>query len=429
MHVKGTWKDDVLVLKNHKVRAWEGGNAVWRAPESRLVHAGWGNDYIVQDAAVPETIFGEGGRDDISLGAGDHGFGGLENDFFRVQSDRVARVFGQEGYDVLRVELPGADISRTQIDSIEKLEARSVRVAIDQISDFQAISSYGGSRTVRISTMDMFGDFPDRETLRFASDWSGTIEMTSSSILNLALAAGRSHRFSLDNHSATPGGAGEGSVIQAGRGAVDLLGGAGADRFTGSNMHDRLFGGAGSDLLRGKGGNDRLVGGHGNDRIHGDPGEDTLIGGLGADRLFGGDQNDILDGGHGADTLVGGLGDDVFRFTRRSDSPFSMNPHAWDGDTIAADGRTRAFEGAGRYGGDVIDLSAIDANTTLRGDQAFTFTGSRSQGPGSVWVQEGWGGDSIVYVQASSHDEPAMMIRIADGGIAASLYFSGDFIL
>lgn len=429
MYVNGTWKDDTLVLKNFKVRSWQDGHAVWRAPESRLVRADWGNDRIVQDSAVPETIFGEGGCDDISLGAGDHGYGGLENDFFRIQSSKVARVYGQEGYDVMRVERVGADLSRTQIDSVEKLEAKSVRVAIDQISEFQAISSYGDSRLVRIATMDMYGDFPDKETLRFATDWSGTIAMTSSSVLNLALVAGRSHRFVFDNSDAAPGGAGEGSTIRAGQGAVDLTGGAGADHFQGSKMNDRMVGGAGNDLLRGGGYNDRLSGGLGNDRIHGDPGEDTLAGGAGSDRLYGGDQNDVLVGGRDADTLVGGLGDDSFRFTSFADSSFSKNPYAWTGDTISAGDKARAFEGVGRYGGDMIDLSALDANPHARGDQAFNFTGSHSRGPGSVWVQDGAHGDSIVYVQAGSYDEPAMMIRIADGGIAASLYFQGDFIL
>ncbi|TDR94850.1 M10 family metallopeptidase [Enterovirga rhinocerotis] len=64
----------------------------------------------------------------------------------------------------------------------------------------------------------------------------------------------------------------------------NLIGGAGADRLTGSDAWNEISGGDGADLIAGRGGNDTLIGGAGND---------TLDGGTGADAMFGGAGNDI----------------------------------------------------------------------------------------------------------------------------------------
>jgi hypothetical protein len=74
------------------------------------------------------------------------------------------------------------------------------------------------------------------------------------------------------------------------------------------------------------------------------------------DLLNGGAEHDELTGGAGADTLVGGAGSDKFIFLATGDS------------TAAATDIIRDFHHADH---DVIDLSAIDANTLVDGDQAF----------------------------------------------------------
>jgi Ca2+-binding RTX toxin-like protein len=102
---------------------------------------------------------------------------------------------------------------------------------------------------------------------------------------------------------------------------------------------------------------------------------DTLTGGAAGDKLDGGAGNDNLNGGKGSDRFVGGAGadiltggddqaEDVFVYQTVSDS----SPRSKD--TIAD------F----RPGIDVIDLSAIDADTrsSAPGDQAFTFIGSNA---------------------------------------------------
>lgn len=93
------------------------------------------------------------------------------------------------------------------------------------------------------------------------------------------------------------------------------------------------------------GGNDLLTGTDANDKLSGLGGDDTLI------------------GGHGADTLTGGKGADIFKFMIRVDS----GPTAINRDIV---GDFKHIEG------DVIDLSAIDANATLPGKQSFTFIGT-----------------------------------------------------
>ena len=90
-----------------------------------------------------------------------------------------------------------------------------------------------------------------------------------------------------------------------------------------------------------------------------------LDGGLGDDRLAGGAGNDMLTGGRGGDTLTGGLGADKFLF--KSVSHLSASPGG--SDTILD------FSIAE---GDRIDLTAIDASTKARGDQAFHLIGTKA---------------------------------------------------
>jgi len=78
--------------------------------------------------------------------------------------------------------------------------------------------------------------------------------------------------------------------------------------------------------------------------------------------LSGGAGNDKLVGSAGTDTFLGGAGADRFQFNLVSDSV--VGPKA---DKIADFSHAQ---------GDKIDLSAIDANTVLAGNQAFSFIGT-----------------------------------------------------
>jgi len=110
-------------------------------------------------------------------------------------------------------------------------------------------------------------------------------------------------------------------------------------------------------------GNDTLTGTASNDRLSGLAGNDTLDGALGNDVLNGGVGNDVLIGGAGKDKLTGGKGADTFKFASSNESTF------WSMDTITD------FKHAQ---GDKIDLSAIDSNANVAGDQGFTLVSAFS---------------------------------------------------
>jgi Ca2+-binding RTX toxin-like protein len=119
-------------------------------------------------------------------------------------------------------------------------------------------------------------------------------------------------------------------------------------------------------------------------------GQLRLFGGAAADSLTGGGQSDLLFGNLGADNLTGGGGADVFRYQSATES------------TAAALDQIRDFAS----GTDKIDLTRIDASTTVDGDQAFSWIGSnafsgqagqlRAYQDGGSWFVEGdVNGDSM----------------------------------
>ena len=130
------------------------------------------------------------------------------------------------------------------------------------------------------------------------------------------------------------------------------LTGAGAINGTGNDDANVITGNGGKNILSGLGGNDTLIGGVGND---------TLNGGEGNDSIDGGDGNDSITGGAGADTVSGGIGADRFVFA------FADVASGATHDSIADFTHADA---------DKIDLSAIDANAGVAGDQAFAFIGA-----------------------------------------------------
>lgn len=116
-----------------------------------------------------------------------------------------------------------------------------------------------------------------------------------------------------------------------------------------------------ANILSGSRGNNTLDGLDGDDKLFGMIGNDILLGGEGNDRLVGGLGDDELRGGLGFDTLSGGKGADKFILTSSSESSTGDDRDVITDLSVASD---------------IIDLSSIDSNTALGGDQAFTFIGS-----------------------------------------------------
>ncbi|MGK9233641.1 calcium-binding protein [Inquilinus limosus] len=185
------------------------------------------------------------------------------------------------------------------------------------------------------------------------------------------------------------------------RSSVDALvrttvGTAANEVLDGDSLRDVMDGGAGDDVLRGGAGGDTLNGGAGIDtasyytgstgitvslltgtgsggdaagdtltgieNISGSQGVDSLVGNDGANVLQGWAGNDILNGARGKDTLTGGAGADRFVYGGTIHSPVG-----------AGADRITDFSHAQ---GDRIDLSIIDANTSVSGNQAFSFIGT-----------------------------------------------------
>jgi Ca2+-binding RTX toxin-like protein len=213
-------------------------------------------------------------------------------------------------------------------------------------------------------------------------------------------------------------GNGDVNVLEGGEGKDSLKGFGGADTLNGGDGDDTLYGGLGADNLNGgfnsdtaaymesgsgvvvklktgftQGGEaegdvlqsienvsgsdyaDTLWGEDTANTLKGEDGADNLKGFGGADILYGGNQGDYLDGmdgtdtlygGSGKDSLNGGTGADTFVFSFLSDS------------TVAAFDTIMDFADGTEASGDRIDLSKIDANSLVSGDQSFLWIGNNN---------------------------------------------------
>ena len=232
---------------------------------------------------------------------------------------------------------------------------------------------------------------------------------------------------------------GDEDTLNGGEGIDFLDGGRGKDTLNGDNGADELHGQRGTDTLKGGAGEDKLYGGQGRDSLDGGAGVDYLAGGVGddtyivdvvgdvlhegriggrdtvesavtwtlaaffeeleltgttaidgtgnafankvtgnsgANKLLGLDGNDTLSGGGGVDTLTGGRGNDRMAGGAGADT-FILTT-----DSIGLKEKDRISDFS-TGDGDLINLTAIDANTGAEGDQAFTavakFTGTAGE--------------------------------------------------
>jgi Ca2+-binding RTX toxin-like protein len=226
--------------------------------------------------------------------------------------------------------------------------------------------------------------------------------------------------------------------INGGAGADGMLGGAGNDIYVVDDVQDRVFetttrtsgvDAGGVDLVQ-AGASFKLgafvekltltgaasINGTGNamdNVLKGNAGANKLSGAAGADTVMGGGGDDVLAGGAGRDTLTGGIGADTFAYNAVADSGSSNL--TWD---VIKD-----FDNAD----DTIDLSAIDANPLLAGNQAFMFADS------GTWGSDGTGklrfevvkAGVILYGSTDEDLDPEFAIFLA--GVAS--LEAGDLIL
>jgi Ca2+-binding RTX toxin-like protein len=268
--------------------------------------------------------------------------------------------------------------------------------------------------------------------------------------------------------------------------AFNWTGNASSNRITSGNGNDTITGAGGNDTLQAGNGNDALAGGDGNDSLDGGGGTDTavlsgpsgnygfglsgtsllvtsLLGADGNDTLagveqidfngtvltiragtaanntvngannvadlvlgFGGNDvlnglsgNDVLVGGTGRDTMTGGLGNDKFLFSTAAEAGNGTNA------TTGRDVITDFVRGQ-----DLIDLSGIDANAALGGNNAFTFIGgSAFTGLGQVRAFTS-GTDTIIQGNVSgTNANVEFEIQLTGTYTGANALAANDFIL
>jgi RTX calcium-binding nonapeptide repeat (4 copies) len=156
-------------------------------------------------------------------------------------------------------------------------------------------------------------------------------------------------------------------------------------------------------------GNDLLIGSDKNDKLSGLAGNDTLDGAMGDDVLDGGVGIDVLIGGAGKDKLTGGAGADTFKFASANESTF------WSMDTITD------FKHAQ---GDKIDLSAIDSNANVAGNQAFSLEKafSTTDATGQLYFDAK---THILYGSTDADSAPEFAITLS----GVSTLVAADFVL
>ncbi|MGZ8362494.1 MAG: calcium-binding protein [Caulobacteraceae bacterium] len=335
-----------------------------------------------------DTIRGLSGDDAISGGLGaDRIEGGDGGDFISGGIDLVGdHLDGGTGDDFLTVRLHDTVVAGGGQDVFS--------LRFDNLSD---------DVTVNLSTMT-------------GGEWAG---------------AGRTHLSGFWSTGSVTTGAGD-DVLREGDIAVTMKSGDGNDRLIGNYFHDYFDGGAGADTFVGGEGNDTVTyawatsgvrvdlsvkgpqrtSGGGTDKlisienIIGSAFGDHLKGAIGVgDGLTGGGGNDTLIGTGGpdgfntsTDYLQGGQGADLFKFIEMTLSNVSY-------ETIDADVAD----------GDRLDLSNVDANFLIEGNQRFHVIDHAFSGEG---------GEMQIYYTGVQTE--LRFDRDGDGYADAQINMSGD---
>jgi Ca2+-binding RTX toxin-like protein len=164
----------------------------------------------------------------------------------------------------------------------------------------------------------------------------------------------------------------------------------GFENVIGSLGSDRILGTNGANEFQGFGGNDYYDARGGNDQIFAFGGSETIIGGGGADTVYVGES------------------------TARRDT-LKYNAITESGITAATWDNINNFDTLSGANRDVIDLSTIDANAALAGNQAFIFrgTGAFSSAAGEVRLVI-QGSDTFVWVDTDADAAAEMIIHVTN---------------
>ena len=345
---------------------------------SDIVYGGAGNDYVASHDGPSEAhdlLYGGSGDDYISAGTTDDVFGGAGNDRVFARDERIefgtTVIRGGTGDDNIRT---GSFYIAYGNDGDDTLTA----------SGSGGVQYYGGAGAdvlIGAGGNDfLFGGRGDDVMRGGGGDDTYVVNQTGDVVVEGA-AEGR------DTVQV-----GFSYILGAEVENLVLTGDADANGW-GNTADNTLWGNAGDNRLNGLSGADTMIGGQGDDTYIVDNPDDVIIelsgegtdlvqsygsvylaagverlallgsananavGTNSANYLTGNAGDNILTGGGGLDALTGGLGADTFRYLAISDS-----------NATSGIDRITDFDFSK---GDRVDLSSIDANVALAGNQAF----------------------------------------------------------
>jgi Ca2+-binding RTX toxin-like protein len=418
-------------------------NVITAGPGGGTLYGYGGDDTLIGGAAA-NILWGGDGNDKLSGGAGaDKLYGEAGNDILDggADADYMAGGLGNDSYVV---------------DNIGDVVVEAANEGIDLVTTSLATYTLGDN----VENLTFSGKVA---AIGYGNDLANTI---------VAGAGG-----------GTFYGLGGDDVLTGGAAANTLYGGDSNDRLTGGAAADHLYGDAGNDILDGKGGADIMVGGTGDDSyyvdnagdivtelagegfdtvttslakytlgdniealtftstglvvgtgngldnvitatassgatLNGLDGNDTLTGAGGADFLYGGSGDDTLQGNGGADTLVGGAGADILTGGLGADKFVLQDV----GDSTVA--KFDTITDFSHAQGDYIDLTVIDANSLIAGNQAFAFMGTAAFDNHAGEIRyEVVGGNAMVYGDTNGDGIADFAIRL----MGVSTLVAADF--
>jgi len=322
------------------------------------LNGGVGNDYL--DGGVGnDTINGDAGNDTLQGRTGDDlmtGGAGDDNYYIDSLGDVVTENSG-EGTDTVRVSVSGYSLAGNVENGIVQSGAGGLLLQGNSLDNQLTGSSgddtlYGnlghdtlkggaGNDTLGAGTGSMMYGGSGDDTYEIYNTNAGAIIEIAGEGTDTVVISSVVGDISYVLPANVENGDAEGDDAEA------------SDSLTGNELNNSLFVSSWNvATLHGGGGNDLLSFSAEIGQLYGESGDDTLMGGFG---------DDLLVGGTGADTMTGGSGKDRFIYSDASDS------------TSAAHDQITDFAPSGTGTGDRIDLSLIDADTSVVGNQAFSW--------------------------------------------------------
>lgn len=323
-----------------------GNNLLAGESTNNTMNGGTGND----------LLFGNGGNDILNGGGGaDLLVGGTGSD----------TINGNAGNDTIVVNIDGGNAGADVIAGGTDTDTLAI---IDTGTGGETLSvAYNGTRITQIEGSGLINADIERVTANLGAG-TDTLAYTTTAAVTVNLALGTATGFtSIADIENVSGGSGADTLI-GGAGNNTLTGGAGSDTYTVNDTGDDVVEtggvGGGVDLVNSLANSFTIDDSDVENLTFIGTGDFAGTGNSSANVITGGAGNDTLNGEAGADTLIGLAGNDTFIFD--------------DGDTgVGAANRDVIV---GFASGDVINLQAIDANTTQGGGggngQTFNFIGT-----------------------------------------------------